>query len=145
MLNEKDSKALDRVAKYFYPIALIVTPLLNLGFFEWVNPHMERLFVFVQANYPLGYPYFIGLALLGIGWAAFQVKTRWRWWYGAAELFIAYISGIAWFTSSALMGLKELLAGAAVVYLVVRGLDNMREADKAKAALTLLKPVEAPL
>lgn len=134
MLNDKDSKNIDRIAKYAYPILLITMPLSNIYVYEWFAPRVQHLAELLQTNYPFVYPSLIGLLLLGIGWTAFKVKTHWRGFYGAAELAVAYFSGIAWFTSSNEMGLKELLAGAAVVYLVVRGLDNMNEAKKAKKA-----------
>ena len=72
--------------------------------------------------------------LLLVGWILFSIRLRWRFQYGLFEITFALASGWKWFSANEENGSTDLLAGLAVVYLIVRGLDNCHQARQAQAA-----------
>lgn len=71
--------------------------------------------------------------LLLVGWILFLVRLRWRFQYGLIEITFALASGWKWFSAAEENGSMDLLAGVAVVYLIVRGLDNCYQAMRERA------------
>lgn len=72
--------------------------------------------------------------LLLVGWILFSIRLRWRFQYGLIEITFALASGWKWFSANEENGSTDLLAGVAVVYLIVRGLDNCHQARQSQAA-----------
>ena len=72
---------------------------------------------------------FLGCAaLLIVGWILFLVRLRWRFQYGLIEITFALASGWKWFSAADENGSTDLLAGVAVVYFIVRGIENCSQA-----------------
>lgn len=77
----------------------------------------------------------LGCAMfLVVGWILFRIRLRWRFQYGLIEITFALASGWKWFSANEENGTTDLLAGLAVVYLIVRGLDNCHQATQTQAA-----------
>ncbi|HLX69672.1 MAG TPA: hypothetical protein VKV04_08610 [Verrucomicrobiae bacterium] len=74
------------------------------------------------------------VTLLLVGWILFSIRLRWRFQYGLMEITFALASGWKWFSANEENGTTDLLAGLAVVYLIVRGLDNCYQAMREQAA-----------
>lgn len=111
-----------------------VTVVLLIVVFRIVIGLLGSLWNWLDAMLHQKWAALLGCAvLLVVGWVLFLVRLRWRFQYGLVEITFALASGWKWFSAVQQNGTTDLLAGLAVVYLVVRGLDNCYQAMQARA------------
>ena len=119
------------VAKIF---GTAVTIILLIVVFRIVIGLLGSLWTWLEATLHQKWASLLGCAvLLAVGWILFLVRLRWRFQYGLMEITFALASGWKWFSAAEENGTTDLLAGLAVVYLIVRGLDNCYQAMQAQA------------
>lgn len=102
---------------------LVFWGLLNTWrvLFEWLVVSVSKRWL----------PLIVVLLLFGVGSVLYLIKRKWRFHYGMLEIAFALVSGWKWFTDYETGGVLDVFAAVAVVYLIVRGLDNCFEAGRA--------------
>jgi len=136
-----DRSKFERRAKYGIPsilvgpISLIVGPglivvfvAIYVGIFKLASFLWKWLLLTFQTKWAA---LLVCLAFLVVGYGLFTIRKKWRFAYGLMEISFALASGWRWFSSVNARNSVDMFAALAVVYLIVRGMDNCHQAREA--------------